>query len=447
MDSNYNFEDSFEYKTLDKIFGEPDAKALQKLFKQLRRNARSVNSNLGGEQHGHLFMVMSQAEWDNLPGSAAVIPPADPGEFELVGRPLAAEIAMRNKSHEEDKKRFHKFQALKRILKNQLIAAIEPAYLDPIRCNLTDAINEPILEIMQFLQDTYGRMSVNQVEAEVAAIRNFTYDPSKSINLLLSAVQDHADLLKIAGAELKNSQIQSLAYYLINKYQIFKEALISWNKKAGVKNWNTMKEHMRDEYQSLKDVNALSIQDSMLNTTDIVNTLKHKQENLLHSAEKRFKNGMTEVMNLAITDLENKDYDTQKVNNTAEINALKLEVQKLYSQLQNSQAASRFQPSYYNNQQNKFHPHNQSQRRNNFPRQFYCWTHGACHSGWVCKNPADGHRPEATFTNRMGGNNYGCYNTKPRRYNNNNNNRVRFNFNQSNNTTENQDFQNTSNQN
>ena len=417
MDSKYNFE--FEHKTLDKIEGEPNAKSLQKLFKQLRRNARSITISLGGGQHGHLFMVLSEAEWNALPDSAPVIPPADPGTFTLIGRPIAAEIAMRQQEHDNEKKRYNKFQALKRTLRNQLVAAIEPAYLDPIRCPVTDMINESIPDIMKFLQDTYGKMTVNQIEEAVTTIKNFTYDPTTSINILLTAVQNHADLLKIAGAEMKDSQIQYLAYYLIGKYHIFKDALTSWNKFTGNKTWATMKEHMRKEYQLLKDVNALTVQDSMLNATDIVNELKHQQESLLHSVEKRFKHNLTEVMNLAITDLEGKDEAQEKVNNTAEINALKLEVKKLYSQLQNSQGQQRYQSqSTYNNNQNnfnRFQPQNRFSRKN-YSRQYYCWTHGAGHSGRVCKNPADGHQPEATFSNRMGGNNYGCYNTKPRRF-------------------------------
>ena len=36
-----------------------------------------------------------------------------------------------------------------------------------------------------------------------------------------------------------------------------------------------MKAHMREEYQMLKEVNTLSIQDSELHTTDIVNELKN----------------------------------------------------------------------------------------------------------------------------------------------------------------------------
>ena len=38
------------------------------------------------------------------------------------------------------------------------------------------------------------------------------------------------------------------------------------------------------------------------------------------------------------------------------------------------------------------------------PLTHYCWTHGWCrHNGTSCSAPADGHKTEATKTNRMGG--------------------------------------------
>ena len=65
-----------------------------------------------------------------------------------------------------------------------------------------------------------------------------------------------------------------------------------------------MKQHMHNKYQMLKNINALSIRDSALNTTDIVAELKHKQVDILENAGKRFKNELTEVVNLAIMDLD-----------------------------------------------------------------------------------------------------------------------------------------------
>ena len=420
MTTTYDFENYFEHKTLDKVFGEPTTHSLHQLFKQLKRNARSVPSTLGGGQYGHLFMVLTPEEWTALPESTPVIPPEDPDPFALQRGTPAVEIAVNQKTHEEEKKKYNKFQALKRILRNQLVSAIQPEYLDPIRCEITDMVNEEVPEIIKFLQNAYGKMSVNEIEEETARIRNFAYDPTTSINILLTAIQKHADILKIAGAELRDTQIQTLAYYLLNKYDLFRDALKAWNKVPTPKTWDMMKTHMRSEYNMLKEVNALSIQESALNTTDIMNELKNQQEELLDSAEKRFKTNLTEVMNMAISDVESKNDTSEQINNAAEINTLKQEIKKLTTQLQNSRgrAISHFDAISTSQGPRNFLP-NQRYRRNNFQRQFYCWTHGAGHSGWNCKNPAEGHQPSATFNNRKGGSNFGCYTSKPRRFQNN----------------------------
>ena len=279
-------------------------------------------------------------------------------------------------------------------------------------------------------------MSVNEIEEETTRIKNFAYDPTKSINILLTAIQEHADMLKIAGAELQDSQIQKLAFLLINKFEIFRDALKAWNKIPEPKTWERMKTHMRDEYNMLKEVSAISIQESVLNTTDVINELKTQQEQLLNSAEKRFKTNLTEVMNMAISDVESKSNgeSEEHVNNTSELSILRQEIKKLTSQLQNTRGRgnTNFNQHYttgFTNGGRGFNPNQRYRRANNFQRQFYCWTHGAGHSGWNCKNPAEGHQPSATFTNRMGGNNFGCYSTKPRRFQyNNNNNRDKTSF-------------------
>ena len=100
------------------MYGEPTTKTLQKLFKQLKRNTRSVTSPLGGGQYGYLSMVVTPQEWDQYPGTTPVIPPQDPGPFVLGGRVTASEIAIEQKNYDEAKKKYNKHQALKRILRN-----------------------------------------------------------------------------------------------------------------------------------------------------------------------------------------------------------------------------------------------------------------------------------------------------------------------------------------
>ena len=59
---------------------------------------------------------------------------------------------------------------------------------------------------------------------------------------------------------MKESQIIDLAYYLINKYPIYKDALMAWNCcLPATKKWIAFKLFMRKKYQELKKVGALKI--------------------------------------------------------------------------------------------------------------------------------------------------------------------------------------------
>ena len=101
-------------------------------------------------------------------------------------------------------------------------------------------------------------------------------------------------------------------------------------------------------------------------------------------------------------DLDKEKTDTEPIyenaNNASEIDNLKQEIKKLYAKLQscgrNNNTSNSFNGSRggQTNFQSRF-------RNKNYPRQFYCWTHGAGHSGLNCKNPAKGHQPSATFHN------------------------------------------------
>ena len=78
-------ETHFEYPELTPIRGEPTFDTLDCLIKQLKANACSVHSNLGGGAHSHLGLVISPASYALIsatpfnrpafPGTQAVIPP------------------------------------------------------------------------------------------------------------------------------------------------------------------------------------------------------------------------------------------------------------------------------------------------------------------------------------------------------------------------------------
>ena len=56
----------FQYKTPTRIQCTPTYKALNQLKAELCANANSVESNLGGGNHGYLGLVLTDAEYANV---------------------------------------------------------------------------------------------------------------------------------------------------------------------------------------------------------------------------------------------------------------------------------------------------------------------------------------------------------------------------------------------
>jgi hypothetical protein len=71
----------FQHKVLTKIHGEPTYESLQNISTELKANASSVPSTLGGGQNGHLGLLLSAARCNTLAHAVPWITPVNPGVF------------------------------------------------------------------------------------------------------------------------------------------------------------------------------------------------------------------------------------------------------------------------------------------------------------------------------------------------------------------------------
>ena len=63
--------------------GEPTLDTILLLHRQVKRNAQSVPTALGGGQLGYLALVISKEKYDAIPNSTPFERPQDPGPFEV----------------------------------------------------------------------------------------------------------------------------------------------------------------------------------------------------------------------------------------------------------------------------------------------------------------------------------------------------------------------------
>ena len=81
--TNIDYVDTyFKFSTLTKIHGEPTYETLKTVKNELKSNACSVTTDLGGGAHGHLGLVLNNAEYATI-SATPYVRPAHPGTLTI----------------------------------------------------------------------------------------------------------------------------------------------------------------------------------------------------------------------------------------------------------------------------------------------------------------------------------------------------------------------------
>jgi hypothetical protein len=119
---------TLKHDPLTPIEGRPTPEAVRRLRQELYANVRGITTDLGSGQHGHLGLIMPDADYLALPGSAAyILPPTRPA-LPLYNGTAAVreEAAARYKLQLGD---YNDAHGLKEQLMKLLIVAIPSLYL------------------------------------------------------------------------------------------------------------------------------------------------------------------------------------------------------------------------------------------------------------------------------------------------------------------------------
>ena len=101
----------FDFPELSRIVGEPNLGSLMTLRNQIKANAQTVESTLGGGQHGHLGLVLKPSVYSAMPNTAPYDRPALPT---LQISPTDTQFILAQARHEfsEDMKEYREVNAV-----------------------------------------------------------------------------------------------------------------------------------------------------------------------------------------------------------------------------------------------------------------------------------------------------------------------------------------------
>ena len=257
----------FAFPNLTPINGEPDADILIKLKNQLKANASSVPSNLGGGAHGHLGLVLSDATYA-LVSNTPFVPPAHPGPLVIPPGTTGPMATVLREQHVENLRLFREVTGVEKALKQQILKAVEQQWLLAITDRHTQSLTGSISQILEFLFDTYGYVSTAMLEKKENDLRELDYHPRQPVDIVFNTVEDLVDYAEMANSPFSQSQIIGKAYSKFNKTGLLSIAINEWNRKPDVqKTWIALKDHFRQARRELKETSGSTIGSSELNET------------------------------------------------------------------------------------------------------------------------------------------------------------------------------------
>ena len=164
----------FKYKTPTPIQGTPTNRTLKHLKTELRANASSVESELGGGDHGYLGLVLTDVEYATVPPTPFAAP-AFPGPLVIDPNATQVEALNRREEHNEQKRAYYECKNVEKALQRHIQDAIEDKYLESMVNEDTQLIHADIPDVLEYLFATYGKVNSEEVKQQESDIRTMSF--------------------------------------------------------------------------------------------------------------------------------------------------------------------------------------------------------------------------------------------------------------------------------
>lgn len=384
--TNTNFKETyFVHPSLTKIQGEPTYRTLSILYQEIKANAASVPSNLGGGAFGYLGLVLSKAQYALL-SDVPFVRPVHPGALVIPPNSTGPQTATLQQTYDDNVKIHRECQAIDKVLLQLSIEAIESQYLQAIRNRQTGQYATTIRELIQYLFTTFGRITPTELDQHADKVKKMNYNLSMPIDSIFNDIEELSEYADAAETPYTQQQLIDLGYLIISKTNAFSQDIRAWLRRPRAEHtWQNFKEHFRTAYQELRTTQgtttddlgyANAIAEMVIDKLNIPSTEELEQQAAAAASQQQSNQELNDLLSQLLKALSKETVDlTPKQDST-----------------------------------------NQNRRRQNQRRQTakkprkYCWTHGACaHSSTDCNTPAQGHKKEATFNQMMNGSTNGCF--------------------------------------
>ena len=413
----------FKYKTPTPIQGAPTNKTLKRLKQELRANASSVESDLGGGDHGYLGLVLTDAEYASI-SATPFVAPHYPAALAIPRGTDQVQALNLREQHKDNKRAYYECKNVEKALQRHIQDAIEDKYLESLLDDDTQLIQEDIPDVLEYLFDLYGKVPSEEVKQKEAEIRAMVYHPADPMILLFSPIEKLKKMAIAADIDYTAEQILDIALTVVRNTRDFERALGDWEALPAIrKTWDHFKTHFKAAQKQLRAIRGPTMQQAGYHHAN------HLAQQLKHDIQQRDSDLITYIQSAIDTTSQSDSGSVTEATTPSEVSTLtsvmhqanatrtdpvQLEMLKLLQQIQQSLTTTdNLQPASNNtNRRTRGRGPRKTPDNASFHRPItdkYCWTHGGCnHTSAECKSKATGHQDGATLDKRQGGSNAFC---------------------------------------
>eukprot|EP00978_Attheya_sp_CCMP212_P021255 scaffold61947_cov63-Attheya_sp.AAC.1 len=215
----------FPHPILKQIHGVPMMKALVKMHKRLCENAAAVTSNLGGGNHGHLALLVTDKDYLEETKQTFIAPknPGDdpPTALKPEDQPFVNDCYKRNQ------RVYEKYGNTDKALKKQIEATVEEDFLSTLHHELTGFNQVTALQMVTHLYTTYGDIDKVDIEDNQVAMMK-PYNPEKPLNILTSQLEDGRAFAHIGLQPISENMMVTKGITLLLNTAVFNEDIKQW---------------------------------------------------------------------------------------------------------------------------------------------------------------------------------------------------------------------------
>ena len=151
-------EDSLKDFEFTKIDGQPTDEDLNQLTKECINAAASVTTTNGGGRHGHVGMIIPEAEYITFSHNAErFLVPTNPGAFPTTVDPTDEVVRMRQiAEHKAEQAEFETYLGVENFLRKAIVKAVDPEWIAEIESETMGFNHKTPIEILTHLRNNGG---------------------------------------------------------------------------------------------------------------------------------------------------------------------------------------------------------------------------------------------------------------------------------------------------